>query len=58
MEIQRTIEEIDKVLDEAGSCICNGTSLRADLTFEQGLMAFADWIFGHTDKNPFDSYND
>lgn len=53
MTVVRTQAEINDVLDKAGEGFDNG-SFYPGMSYEQGIIAFADWLFGNTDEAPFD----
>lgn len=51
--IVRTEKEIDEVLNAAAEGLEDGSRYSA-MTYEQGIQAFADWLFGDTEDSPFD----
>lgn len=51
--IKRSDAEIDRVLNKAADGIEEG-SIYPGMSYEQGIQAFADWLFGDTDDEPFD----
>ena len=51
--IVRSDKEIDDVLNKAAEGIEDG-SVYPGMSYEQGIQAFADWLFGDTDDEPFD----
>ena len=51
--IVRTDAEIDSVLNKAAEGIDEG-SIYPGMSYEQGIQAFADWVFGNTDDDPFE----
>lgn len=51
--IVRTDKEIDDVLYKAFIGIEDG-SVYPGASYEQGIQAFADWLFGDTEDAPFD----
>lgn len=51
--IVRSDKEIDDVLNKAAEGIEDG-SVYPGMSYEQGIQAFADWLFGDTDYEPFD----
>ena len=53
--IVRTDKEIDDVLNKAADAIEDG-SVYPGMSYEQGIQAFADWLFGDTEDAPFDEY--
>ena len=53
-EVKRTQGEIDEVIDTAqdsGGDISE--SIMRGMSYEQGIIAMAAWIFGETDEKPF-----
>lgn len=53
--IVRSDKEIDDVLNKAAEGIEDG-SVYPGMSYEQGIQAFADWLFGDTDDEPFDEW--
>lgn len=51
--IVRTDKEIDDVLNKAFIGIEDGSVYPGE-SYEQGIQAFADWLFGDTEDAPFD----
>lgn len=51
--IKRTQEEIDNVLNLADEGFDDGTRYPG-MSYEDGIKAFAEWLFGDTDDNPFE----
>lgn len=51
--IVRSDKEIDDVLNKAAEGIEDG-SVYPGMSYEQGIQAFADWLFGDTGDEPFD----
>lgn len=51
--IVRTDQEIDQVLNKAADGINEG-SCYPGMSYEQGIQAFADWVFGDTEDAPFE----
>jgi hypothetical protein len=51
--IVRTEKEIDEVLEKAMDGKYSG-SRYPGMSYEEGIMAFADWLFGDDDEPPFD----
>lgn len=51
--IVRTDAEIDEQLNIAADGINDG-SLYPGMSYEEGIQAFADWLFGNTNDKPFE----
>lgn len=51
--IVRTDAEIDEQLNIAADGI-NDDSQYPGMSYEDGIQAFADWLFGDTDEKPFE----
>jgi len=54
MEIKRTQEEIDTVLNEAVEQEAQGKTKWRGMTYEQGVSAAIRWLLGETDDNPME----
>lgn len=53
-KIERTEDEISDVLNRAADAEEFGTSDYPGMTYEQGIKAFAEWLFGETEDNPLE----
>lgn len=51
MEVKRTVEEIDGVLNKAVEAMDEGTKWPG-MSYEEGVRAGIDWILGNIDDNP------
>lgn len=51
--IVRTDAEIDEQLNIAADGINDGSKYPG-MSYEDGIQAFADWLFGDTDEKPFE----
>lgn len=51
--VVRTDADIDRVLNKASEGIEYG-SVYPGMSYEQGIQAFADWLFGYTEDEPFE----
>ena len=51
--IVRTEQEIDQVLNKAADGQNFGT-IYPGMSYEEGILAFSQWLFGETNDNPFD----
>lgn len=51
--IVRTDQEIDQVLNKAADGINEGSAYPG-MSYEDGIQAFADWLFGYTEDAPFE----
>lgn len=50
--VVRSEQEIDDVLNKASDGIEDG-SVYPGMSYEQGILAFAEWLFGDTEDVPF-----
>ena len=48
--IKRTQKEIDKVLEKAAA---SDKTRYPEMTYEDGIEAFAQWLFGYWKESPF-----
>lgn len=51
-EIERNDAEINRVLNRAAEGFDEG-SFFPGMSYEQGIMDFANWLFGNSDSEPF-----
>lgn len=51
--IVRTDDEINDVLNQAADGINDGSQYPG-MSYEDGIQAFADWLFGDTNDKPFE----
>ena len=51
--IARTDADIDRILNKAADGVEDG-SFYPGMSYEQGIQAFAYWLFGDTDDEPFE----
>lgn len=54
MKFERTPQETEALLDEATDRASLPTQ-NPGMTYEEGVLAALDWIFGRTDDNPLDA---
>lgn len=54
MKIERSRQEVDKLLNFAADCTDNGRSPYPGMTYEQGVEAGIRWLIGESDDPPFD----
>lgn len=52
-EIKRTDAEIDEQLNKAADGINDGSQYPS-MSYEDGIQAFADWLFGNSNEKPFE----
>lgn len=52
--IVRNKQEIEAVLQKAEDTLETGESNFAGMTYEEGMLAFHNWLVGNCDENPFD----
>lgn len=52
-EIKRTDAEINEQLNKAADGINDGSQYPG-MSYEDGIQAFADWLFGDSNKKPFE----
>lgn len=51
--IVRSEAEIDEVLNKASEAFDEGSKYPG-MSYEDGIRAFAEWLFGDTNDNPFE----
>lgn len=54
MEILRTEEEINEQIDIAYENISQGLSKFPNMTYEEGIKYFYEWVTGQSNEKPFD----
>lgn len=54
MNVVRTKEEIERVLEECDRLNKSGESRMYGMTYEQGVSAMYEWLIGDTDISPLD----
>lgn len=54
LEIVRTEEEVEKLMDDCIENRTNGKHRYAGMTYEEGIRAGIEWLTGETEDYPFD----
>ena len=49
-----SMEQIEELKEECLQHIADGRSKFRGMTYEEGIIAVLDWLFGKTDENPLD----
>lgn len=53
MKFERTMQEVETLLDEAIERASQQTKYPG-MTYEEGVLATLDWLFGRNDDSPLD----
>lgn len=53
MKVIKTPDEIEAIYDKARIGETKGTRF-PEMTYEEGIVAFIDWLTGRREENPFD----
>lgn len=53
LDIARTEDEVDDVMNTCSEAIDSGDSNFEGMTYEQGVQAALDWVLGRTEDHPF-----
>jgi len=53
LDIARTEDEIDDVMNTCSEVIDSGDSHFEGMSYEQGVQAALDWVLGRTEDHPF-----
>lgn len=52
--VMRIKEEIDNLLNKATEAVDAGKSKYNGMSYEEGIIAALDWVFGNTDDHPLE----